>query len=338
MNSLYVSFPEPQRVTLCEEEIAPPAPDEVLCAAVYSLISTGTELNCLAGRFDPGTNWKSMVRYPFRPGYSMVARVVERGRDATALAVDDLITSRTPHQQYFKLPAREAYRLPASARAEEDTFVRLAGTTQLGARRAELKFGESVAVVGMGLLGQLVVQYMALAGARRVIAIDSAPGRLELARAHGATHTVCAGAAEALDAVSSITDGRMLDVVFDVTGNPAVLSPALLLLRRLGRLVLLGDTPMPTQQVLGPGVVSNSLTILGIHGTMHPEAWSEFAPWTRPEMYDLFFDFLAQGRMSVAGLITHRFPITEAPAAYDLLVHDRTSALGVVLNWGELAA
>ena len=185
--------------------------------------------------------------------------------------------------------------------------MRLAGTTQLGARRAELKFGESVAVIGLGILGQLVVQYMALAGARRVLAIDTSPGRLAMARAHGATHTICADAAGARPDVVEITGGRMLDVVFDVTGHPAVLAPALLLLRRLGRLVLLGDTPNPTQQFLGPGVVSNSLTILGIHGTMHPDSWGEFAPWSRSEMYDVFLDYLAQGRMRVGDLITHRF-------------------------------
>jgi len=336
MKSQTIVFPAPNQVEVRDEEIAGPGPGEVLCAATKSLISAGTELNCLRGRFDPGTNWASMVRYPFRPGYSMVAHVVAIGEDVTTLQEGDRITSRTPHGQFFCLPASDAYRLPDGPTDEEATWARLAGTTQLGARRAGLQFGESVAVIGLGILGQLVVQYMALAGARRVIAVDLNPGRLALARAHGATHAVAADAAAAREPIAEITGSRMLDVVFDVTGHPAVLAAAVGLLHRFGRLVLLGDTPTPTQQVLGPGVLSNSLTILGIHGTAHPDAGSEFAPWSRPEMYDLFFDYLAQGRMRVADLVTQRYSPLDAPAAYDLLLHDPTAALGVILDWEKL--
>jgi len=333
MKSLYVVFPAPVQVEVREEEVAAPGPGQVLCVATRSLISAGTELNCLRGVFDPGTNWADMVRYPFRPGYSMVARVVEVGPGVTALKVGDRITSRTPHSHYFILPEADAYRLPDGPTDEEATWARLAGTTQLGARRAKLEFGESVAVIGLGILGQLVVQYVALAGARRVIAVDLNPTRLAWARSHGATHVIAADAASARAAIAEITAGRMLDVVFDVTGHPAVLSAALGLLHRFGRLVLLGDTPVPTQQRLGAGVVSNSLAILGIHGTAHPDASSDFAPWSRPEMYDLFFDYLAQGRMRVADLVTHRYSPLDAPAAYDMLLRNPADALGVIFDW-----
>jgi len=336
MDSHYIVFPTPNQVEVCQEEVGPPGPGQVLCAATKSLISAGTELNCLRGHFDPGTNWADMMRYPFRPGYSMIARVIEAGPGVTSLKAGDRITSRTPHSQFFALAAADAYRIPDGPTDEVATWARLAGTTQLGARRAGLQFGESVAVIGLGILGQLVVQYMALAGARRVIAVDLNPQRLALARAHGATHAVATDAASARDAVAEITAGRMLDVVFDVTGHPAVLSAAMGLLHRFGRLVLLGDTPTPTQQVLGPGVVSNSLAILGIHGTAHPDAWSELAPWSRPEMLDLFFDYLAQGRMRVADLVTHRYAPPDAPAAYDMLLRDPASALGVILDWTAL--
>ena len=105
------------------------------------------------------------------------------------------------------------------------------------------------------------------------------------------------------------------------------------LLRKLGRLILLGDTPHPTQQYLGPGVVSNSIAILGIHGSMTPEHPSEFNPWTRPEGVALFFDYLMQGRMKVSDLITHRYSPREAPEVYFGLLQDRSRALGVVFDW-----
>lgn len=114
----------------------------------------------------------------------------------------------------------------------------------------------------------------------------------------------------------------MLDAVFDITGHPSVLAPAIQLLRKLGRVILLGDTTVPTQQCLGPVVVSNSISILGIHLTMSPKEISEFNPWTYKEMTSLFFDYILQGRMNVDRLISHRYSPIDAPKAYEQLVHD----------------
>jgi threonine dehydrogenase-like Zn-dependent dehydrogenase len=183
------------------------------------------------------------------------------------------------------------------------------------------------------MLGQLVVQYLVLMGARRIVAIDTVPGRLDLARAHGATHALALQAADARGEVERITGGRMLDVVFDVTGHPAALAPCTRLLRRLGRAVLLGDTPTPSRQGMGPRVLADSLSILAIHALMRPEVASEFNPWTAEEMTALFFDYLMQHRMRVADLVTHRHDPAEAPSVYAGLLGDRSKAIGVLFDW-----
>jgi threonine dehydrogenase-like Zn-dependent dehydrogenase len=125
----------------------------------------------------------------------------------------------------------------------------------------------------------------------------------------------------------------MLDALYEITGLPDVLAPCIPLVRKLGRVILLGDTPTPTQQRLGPGVVSNSVGILGIHGTMVPEHASEFNPWTRDEAVALFFDYLLQGRMRTSDLVTHRFAPREAPTVYAGLVRDRSAVMGAVFDW-----
>ena len=333
MKSLYVVFPKKGRVDLWEEPIAPPGREEVLCAAEKSLISVGTETHCLRGVFDPGTNWEDWVKYPFRPGYSMVARVIEVGKDVTGLKEGDRVGVRTSHQQFFKIRPQDAFLLPTEISDEDASWSRLAGTVQLGVRRAQLQLGETVAVVGLGILGQLAVQYLVISGARRIIAIDLAQYRLDAAKAHGATHTLPLDVKGAYEEIVRITEGKMLDVVFDITGHPATLSPSIRLLRRLGRAVLLGDTPTPSQQCLGPGVVSNSIAILGIHGTMSPAQASEFNPWTRQEMTALFFDYLVQGRMRVSDLVTRRYSPLDAPEAYAQLVEDRSETIGVIFDW-----
>jgi threonine dehydrogenase-like Zn-dependent dehydrogenase len=203
-------------------------------------------------------------------------------------------------------------------------------------RRAELALGETVGVVGMGMLGQLIVQYLYLAGARRIIAIDTIQKRLDMAQAHGATHTICATAQEARATVESLTHGRMLDAVWDVTGHPAVLSQCIQLLRRLGRVVLVGDTPTPTQQFLGPGVVSNAIAILGVHSTSAAPYYSEHTPWPEREIIALFYDYLLQGRMNVKDLITHRYAPVEAPQVYARLQTNRADFMGVIFDWDQM--
>ena len=336
MKSVYIVFPEPNKIEVREETVSPPEPGEILCAAEKSLISIGTESYCLRGVFDPGTNWAAWVKYPFRPGYSMAARVVAVGEGVTGLKEGDRIAAWIEHQQFFKLRPEQAYPIPEGISDEEATWAILACTTQLGVRRAQLQLGETVGVVGLGMLGQLVTQYLAVAGARQIIAIDPVQSRLDRAKAHGATHTLALDVASARPEIEKITGGRLLDVVFDITGHPPVLAPAIQLLRRLGRVVLLGDTPNPTQQYLGPGVVSNSIAILGIHATTRPDEASDFNQWSAQEMAALFFDYLLQGRMRVSDLVTHRYSPLDAPQVYENLRRDRSAAIGVIFDWSLL--
>ena len=333
MKAPFIIFPRPGQVEVREEQVAEPSAGEVLCVAVKSLISTGTETFCLRGEFDPGTNWADWVKFPFRPGYSMVGRVVAVGEGVSNLHEGDRVFYWSVHRGAFRARSEELIPIPDGVSDEEATWTAIAVITQLGVRRAQHALGERVGVVGLGMLGQLVVQYLALSGMRQIVAIDLSQKRLEMARAHGATHTLCMGVEEALPHVEEITQGHMFDVVYDVTGHYAVLAHCVRLANVLGRVILLGDCPTPSRQCLGPGVVSNSLAILGAHSTLAPEEPSPFNRWSRKEMINLFFDFVRQGRMRVADLITHRYPAREAPQAYAMLTGDRSAAVGVIFEW-----
>lgn len=349
LKSKYIVFPKPLEIALEEEEITPPEPGEILCAAEKSLVSIGTELSCLRGEADPGTNWHDWLKYPFRPGYSMVAKVIAAGAGVERYQPGQRLTTYDHHQQYFKIQTQESGKeyntplgegiiqsLPDEISSEDATWRSLAITTQNAVRRASFQFGETACVVGLGILGQLVTQYLAAAGARRIIAVDTVASRLALAKQHGATHTLQMDAGQAVEAIREITEGWMSDVVFDVTGHPAALAPCIQLARRLGRLVLLGDTPKPTEQRLGPGVVSNAIAILGIHGYTVPERTTEFTPWTIETMSALFFDYVRRGKMHVADLITKRCSPLDAPQLYADLLNNRSGQVGIIFDWTTL--
>ena len=336
MKSLYVSFPEATKVAVCEEEVSAPEEGEILCQAEKSLISIGTETYCLRGVFDSGTTWANWVRYPFRPGYSMVARVIDVGAGVSDYQEGDRVLASAPHAQFFKTTAERVNPVPDGLSSEEATWGTLASTTQLAARRGQLDLGETVAVVGLGMLGQLVTQYLHVDGARRIIAIDTVQSRLDMALTHGATHAINGFAEEALPEVREITDGRMLDAVWDVTGHPAALAQCIELLRRKGRVVLTGDTPNPSQQFLGPSTLGKSVSILAVHGNSSAPHFSELTPWTRSEIIALFFDYLLHKRMRVDDLVTHRSAPSEAPQVYHRLIKDRASSVGVIFDWSQV--
>ncbi len=334
--SLDIVFPRALAVDVVESVVAAPGPGQVLCRAQKSLVSRGTETFCLKGEYDPGTYWEEFIRYPMNPGYSMAATVEAVGDGVIAFRPGDRVTSLHPHRQVFLADPAELFPIPDGVTDEEATWASLARTTQLGVRRAEVQLGESIGVIGLGILGQLVVQYLAIAGARRIVAIDTVQARVDAALASGATHGVCASAEDARAPVAEITGGYMLDALFEITGHPAAFAPATLLLRKLGRLVLLGDSPTPSRQHLGPKVVGDSLSILGMHGFLMPDERSVFNPWTAAEMTAVFFDFLQQGRMDVKPLIAREESPRDAARVYEDLTSGKDTAIGILFDWTRL--
>lgn len=332
MQSLNIYFTDKDRVELRTEPVPSVGPKQVLVRARKSLISTGTECICLGRLFEEGTHWDEWVKYPFTPGYSMVGVVEQVGEAVTTVKRGDRVVFQRSHRQWHVIEPEYVTHVPDAVSDEDASWFALAMIAQNAVRAAGHQLGDRVVLVGAGLLGQLTVQYLRLMGARQIIVVDPAEPRLRMAQEHGATTVIAKQVQEAREEILQLTEGGA-DVVYDITGIAAVFAPSLRLLRRFGKLIILGDTGEPSQQHLTKEVIRNGLHIIGTHA-MHPPAVStDHAPWTQAEMYKLFFLYVARGDMRVNDLITHRFSPHEASQAYHMLRFDRAAAMGVIFDW-----
>lgn len=333
MQAHVVVFPQPRQVAVETINVPEPKAGQILLRTSCSLISTGTECICLAGEFEEDTVWHRWVKYPFRPGYSLVGHVVRVGAGVTNLREGDRVVAACHHQSFALADASRVFPVPDGVSDEQAAWAVLAYIAQHGFRKANLQLGETVVVIGLGPVGQLMAQYARTAGAGRVIAVDPVGTRLEQARGYGIRHTLALRADQAVEAVRELTGGRMAEVVCDMTGAAPVLPAALALAGRFGRVLLVGDTPHPGRQHLTRDILRRDLTLIGAHGPNAAPPDAEHAPWSHARMVDVFFNLLIDGRMGVDDLISHRFDLRDAPRAYDLLMTQRDKAMGVLLRY-----
>ena len=130
--------------------------------------------------------------------------------------------------------------------------------------------------------------------------------------------------------VSEQTEGRLSDVVYEVTGHWQVFPTALPLARDFGRLILLGDSPEPSKQRLTQDILTRQVTVIGTHNTrLQPE----YAYWTRNRQIELFYKYIERRIFHVEDLITHRYQPNQAPEVYEQFLHDRSQTLGVLFDW-----
>jgi 2-desacetyl-2-hydroxyethyl bacteriochlorophyllide A dehydrogenase len=178
MKAFQVVFPTPRQVELREVPLEPPGPGQALVRTLCTLISTGTELTALTGDFPPNSAWARYVRYPWTAGYSHVGEVEAVGPGVEAVQPGDRLASHAPHGDRAVVTVARAERVPDGVSPEEAAFLPLAQITLNGLRQSEVVFGESVVILGAGLIGQLTARYCRLAGARPVILVDQSEARL----------------------------------------------------------------------------------------------------------------------------------------------------------------
>lgn len=333
MNARQVVFPAPRQVELRERPLPAPGPGQALLRTLRTLISTGTELTALTGEFPPESAWARYVQYPWTAGYSHVGRVEQVGEDVDGVRPGDLLVSHAPHADRAVVSVNRAERVPTEISPEAAAFLPLAQITLNGVRQGEVALGESVVILGAGLIGQLTARFCLLAGARPLLLVDQSETRLRHAAGLRCVPVTAVDEGSVSHAVETELGGLKADVVIEASGNPALIPLALRLARRRGRVVILGSPRGPVAIDFHDEVHTLGLRIIGAHNSTHPPTETPDSPWTLHRHARLFFDLLADHSLDVAPLITHRYPGERSAEAFQMLLQDRTQAMGVILDW-----
>jgi 6-hydroxycyclohex-1-ene-1-carbonyl-CoA dehydrogenase len=210
------------------------------------------------------------------------------------------------YAEYVAVPAKDVFRMPDDVPLVEGSVIADAVTTPFHAvvRRGKVAAGDWVIVFGCGGVGLSLVQVAAAVGAR-VIAVDVKDAKLETARRFGATATLNPAAVPRLDKAVRALSGGGVDVAFEAVGKATAQEAALNCLKTGGRLVLVGYSP-ETLPLNAGRVMFRELDIMGSLGC-------------RPVDYPRAIELVRQGKVRLADMVTHRFPLDRIGEAMDTL-------------------
>jgi len=234
-------------------------------------------------------------------------------------------------------------RLPLSVSFEEAAFVALGGIALEAVRMARVSLGETVVVIGLGLLGQIAVQLLNAAGCH-VIGMDINSQKAEMTLQHGAE-----AVATDYPTLSAIcrqrTANHGADAVIILAATPSnePLEQAAELCRERGRIVAAGlvgleiprqpfydkELELVVSRAWGPGLYDPNYAEKGLD---YPIA---YVRWTAKRNIEEFLAQLARGTVQVKHLITHRFPFDRALEAYELILEGKEPYIGVLLTYSE---
>src|SRR5919202_5527040 len=279
-------------------------------------------------------------------GYSAAGTVIEVGEDAGDFRVGDRVACAglgyASHAEVLSVPKNLCARVPEGVDFESAAFSTLGAIALQGVRLAEPTLGESVVVIGLGLIGQLAAQLLKANGCR-VFGVDLDESKVALAKSLGADDG-CAAGEGVKEAVSKWSRGRGADAVVITAATqsdePVELAGEISRLR--GRVVAVGLVGMNVpRQIYFQRELTLRVSMSYGPGRYDPEYEERgqdyplpYVRWTEGRNLEAFLDMVAAGRVRTAPLVTHRFPVEEGDRAYKLISGETAEPyLAVVINY-----
>jgi 2-desacetyl-2-hydroxyethyl bacteriochlorophyllide A dehydrogenase len=317
-----------------------PVGTQVLIKVDRTVVSAGTELANYIG-LDPDTRIPGRwCAYPWRPGYGGIGQVVAAGPDVKTLSVGDRVYGIFNHATYAleDTDNRMLVKVPESLDSTTAIMARMCGVSITGIRRTRTSIGETVVMIGLGLVGNLAAQFF-LAQGNRVIGIDFSAKRRAQAESVGVPLTLDPGSLsedEIAEEIKRFNGGKPAPVIVDAVGDTKIVERSIYMVADNGQVIMLG-TPRKVYE----GDITDSYKRAHFHGVEIIGAleWTipllkKWSPGVTTEANaELILQMMVDGKLTVKPLISHVLPPAELNTAYQGLLHDKDNYLGVVIDW-----
>lgn len=323
----------------------------VLIETIASVLGTGSEVGGVAKArraVEAGSKPGEMREHAM--SYQSAGRVVEVTPDLEShFAPGDRVVAVgggfAPHAERAFVIRHNFAKIPDCLDTAEAATANIGLTALHALRRAQFLPGETAAVIGLGLVGQMIVQMVRMTGGQ-AIGIDIIPSRLEKARELGVDLALAGDADELAAAVAEHTCGLGVDASFVAAGGgPEPGRLGVRLVRPSGRVMMIGalvpdftvghpdanphSKEIDIRWVFGRGPGSRDRDYLNAR-TDYP---NRFVQWDQERNLYALLGMQASGQIDVGPLLTHRFPFADAPKAVDILIDHPDEALAVVLDY-----
>lgn len=345
-----LAFTGGDKIAIVEYDERTLAPHEVRIQTEYASGKHGTPLAFMRGRVEQGLGWDDDMRLFVETderaaesmlagsivGTSGVGTIIETGADVSDWKVGDQVISFLDVSETNTITTRRKLPWdgpplwldgciwplgdidPLDALCFEPAFVSFHCI-----RESNLRFADTVAVVGLGAIGLLTVRMAALSGAEQIFAVDPLQKRRELALEYGAHHALDPFEVDAALEIHKLTGGPGVDVAVELSATYQGLQSAIRATRMEGMICASGVYLGEGQGLwLGREFHRNRLTMIVPHGCYVGHKPRDYSRWDDYRAYDAIISMMRQGALTAPGLIQPLVTLDEGPAVWDLIVNE----------------
>ena len=330
MQAQRLVFPAPQQAQLESFEIsdAPLGETEVLVETLTTLVSAGTELAAFTGQQD----MNGTARYPARPGYAATGRVIAAG-EKTGFHPGQLIYHSSQHATHARFDTRQrvALPLPEDIPLEYAPFARISMVSMTTMRRTLARAGDRVAIIGLGVVGNMAAQNFRSAG-MQVVAYDIEPGRRRIAEACGI---------ETYDPIKTAEEhADRYQLVVEVSGRPEGVATAVKIAQVEGEIFMIGApwtsaTSVPATALTQPIFLKYLILRSGWEWAL-PQNPTPHQHGSLIQNGELALRWIRDEHLKIKPLLSHVLPPSDAQSAYEGLQQHKDRYIGVVFDWRKI--
>ncbi len=331
MNCKGIIAVEKGKVEMLDVPVIDPAENEVQIRMAATMISPGTERAHILAL--PNSNQD----FPYVPGYCCAGYVEKIGSGVTRFQPGDRVAAfavDVGHREIGNVVQERVAKIPDGVPFEDAAFSGLGQTSMQGVRKARIELGESSLVIGLGIVGQLALQFAKASGALPAIGVDRLEKRLEIAKACGADIVLNNEEKSIKELLSPVLGEKGPATVFESTGFPDVMTQACEAAANYARVSIVGCPRGITDFNFYTNIQKKSITLIGAHAVFSvPDHQSYPHFWTYNDDVTCFLNLIKAGRVTVKPMITDMISWKDAVPMYERLLSWDKESLGIILQW-----